>query len=492
MEPYVLPRRNIDLARSVLSRSELIPRSARRQSTGPLSTLSLNAPDGKMSVSGEEEDYAATQAYAPLDPSSQGLPRQPVVNDDSERDGTDSASLTATPLSAQRLHPVHPDVLRARARLCADFGFRPEEFCDTPKAPSKFPTDWLRRAYNAFRIFNDERNSAQKMSIKTLATALGLSSPTCFYTSTFTSIANEWHRGQKLHNRDVHSEPPVSVETSSSAIGAPSVPSSNSSMGTHQRAATTLPAPRALTVVAHQPSPSLLSPTPASSHAAPASAGNRSTGAMSSLAPSDVRNPGNSPKDDDEMRKQPTHPHTTYTTHTALIAARTLETRALPSRYVAVVSPKRRRGVLCDKCLGDEPCEEHAPPTTFSQTAPLIDSSDSQHSATPAPSAAAGASVASRCAECGQHFGHALALLLHQKLQHPTNNTRAKRHEARTERKFSTLPEFAGDSIPSSPEESSDASSAPNSNERDFKPAKTAPPVRAVLSLAAVFVFVCV
>lgn len=261
-----------------------------------------------MSVSGDEDDYPATQAYAALDPSSQELPRQTVSNDDSERDGTDSTSLSATPSSvpsAQRLHPVHPDVVRARARLCADFGFRPEEFCDTPKAPSKFPTDWLRRAYNAFRVFNDERNSAQKMSIKTLATALGLRSPTCFYMSTFTSIANEWRRGQKLHYRDVHREPPVALEAPSSAVCASSVPSSNSSLGPQQRAATTLPAPRTLTMVAHQPSPSLLSPTPASSHAAPASASNRSTGPMSSLAPSDVRNTGNSPNDDDEMRMQP-------------------------------------------------------------------------------------------------------------------------------------------------------------------------------------------
>lgn len=151
----------------------------------------------------------------------------------------------------------------------------------------------------------------------------------------------------------------------------------------------------------------------------------------------------------------------------------------------AVINPKRRRAVLCDKCLGDEACEEHAPPTNFSQTAPLIDSSDSQHSAAPAPPAATVASAASRCAECDQKVENALALLLHQKRQHPTSTTRAKRHEARVERKLSTLPEFAGDSIPGSPEESPEAS-APNSNERDFKPAKSAPTVRTLLSVESI------
>lgn len=86
------------------------------------------------------------------------------------------------------------------------------------------------------------------------------------------------------------------------------------------------------------------------------------------------------------------------------------------------MSSRAKRREVCDKCLGDSPCDEHFAAVPFSQSAPVIADAE--------PSLEAFA-----CNRCNQSFTHKVQLLHHQRSDHRNDkdSSRKQRLEARNE-----------------------------------------------------------
>ena len=211
-----------------------------------------------------QEDSIATQAYQPPPQKSSSLPPANVSADGSERDANNlelesasqsqhspsSASTRAsssTSSGGQRSTIAQTIVQRARARLCAEFGFRESDFPAKPQSAESFSPDWQRRAFRAYKVLSQEPTSTNgKIGVRVLAPALGLTSSTQFYSANgpFAPYAEEW---QKENADSPYAPSPRTASAPSSVLSdisdRPPAPSSVSFTPTPQQ------------------SPSLLSPT---------------------------------------------------------------------------------------------------------------------------------------------------------------------------------------------------------------------------------------